>query len=519
MLSVNSINGLYFNGLQNSKKLGSSESTTQSSQVTSPGFMARIPLATMHAYSNNISFGSAQMTLKTIGTKSMDNLMGEYGTKIADNITNQIIPRVGQKGQFLNWLTYLDGQIKHVDEIYQNAAQLKKNGVKGKLGLIGIGGSVHPPEAVCSLTGYDSKLETLLSVRPEDIGKFVKKLGNLDEAGLMIVSKSGTTTEPAEGFAGAKKLFEQHFTKKFLKEAGITKSKKASMPVEEYQTALAQAKEKAQVETAKRLIVITDANPEKSTLRRLGQKEGYMMDVISDDVGGRYGAFDNHSLTMLAHNGMPKAKMVEMIEGAKAAQKDFFSTDMTKNLAAQKAAFVTDQVANGRTDFATYYYGDRFKGMPTWETQKNGESLKSTLTPSAYIGTGVQHYFAEADCHAVPTNTRRFFNIVTLGGGGDSYKMLTGNVLDYYPKFIKASGDMAYDKPAQPVLHTNLPASLSPAMVGRLIELEHATTIHTGALLRSLKGESYPMEKALPEVTQPNVELFKANVNKLRNKG
>lgn len=505
MLTVGAMNSVKFRGIQNSERLEEKNSLNSRKAISNPGFAHKVPLATFHAYASNINFCGAPMKLKVLNkSESIEKLMDKYGSIISDNIQTKLLPRVGVKGQFLNWKgLLLKEQLSHVDDIYKNAAQLKKAGVTGKIGLIGIGGSAHPVENVCTLTGYDTKFETLMSVRPKDVQKFVKKLGNLDEAGIMVVSKSGTTTEPAVGFEETKKLFEQHFTKKFLKQAGITKRTKSTMSAEEFNKAVEAAKTKAKAEVAKRVIAITDSNPEKSALRKLATQEGYLTDKITDDVGGRYGAFDNHTLTMLAHNGMPKPKMIKMLKAAIEAQEDFFSTDMKKNLAAQKAAFIAHQQTNGRKEFFTYYYGDEFKGMPTWHNQLTSESIKSDLSPQDYIGTGVQHYRAEADCQKVPTNNRGFYNIVTLGGGGGAYKILTKNVLDYYPKL-------------QNVMQTKMPAKVTPERAAWIIELDHATTLHTDELLRSLKGEKFPIEKPLPAVTQDSVEELKRNANKLR---
>lgn len=495
MMEINSVNTFAFNKMQNLKIQQNKNSLIQNQQVVNFNLHS-VPLSTLQAYSNNVSFGANPISIATKGlAKPVEALMEEYGDKIARNINEQILPRVGQKGQFLNWKgILLKNQLQHMDAIYENAAKLRANGVTGKVGVIGIGGSAHTVEAVGGLTGFNKKTEVLTSVVNDEITEFVRKLGNLDEAGIMVVSKSGTTPEPAYGFKKVKQEFEKYFTGKFLKEAGFDVKDKAAIPKEQ----MAIAKKKAVAETQKRIMVVTDANAEKSTLRRMADKKGYINDVISDDVGGRYGAFDNHVLTAMALEGMPKSYMEKMLQGALKAQKTYFSTDMSKNLAAQKAAFIVDEKLAGRPEFFTYYTGEKFKGMATWFKQISSESLKSEITPATDIATAVQHYRAEADCHIAPGNIRGFYNLVKTNEQNSTYKALLANIEDYYPTL-------------QPMMVTNLPHKLSPETVGNLIELDHATIIHTGALFRTMKGEAAPFDKALPEVLQPNVEAFKAN--------
>lgn len=68
-----------------------------------------------------------------------------------------------------------------------------------------------------------------------------------------------------------------------------------------------QSQEEAEKSAAKHFIAVTDANKEKSELRRTSNENGWLGDLyIHDDVGGRFSAFDDHALFTLAYAGMKK---------------------------------------------------------------------------------------------------------------------------------------------------------------------------------------------------------------------
>lgn len=72
-------------------------------------------------------------------------------------------------------------------------------------------------------------------------------------------------------------------------------------------TAQGKSPEEADKAAQKHFIAVTDANAEKSELRRTSNENGWLGDLyIHDDVGGRFSAFDDHALFTLAYAGMKK---------------------------------------------------------------------------------------------------------------------------------------------------------------------------------------------------------------------
>ena len=64
-----------------------------------------------------------------------------------------------------------------------------------------------------------------------------------------------------------------------------------------------------------------------------------------------------------------------------------------------------------------------------------------------------------------------------------------------------------------PIAVVELP-SLSVEDVARFIELKHFETLYTGNILRRTKNDVTSMDVAMPEVLQPNVEIYKKEVKK-----
>jgi glucose-6-phosphate isomerase len=118
---------------------------------------------------------------------------------------------------------------------------------------------------------------------------------------VIVLSKSGTTTEPAIAFRILKKLLEKKYSAKEVKN---------------------------------RIICVTDK--EKGALRKIADREGYRTYVIPDDVGGRYSVLTPVGLVPLAIAGID---IKSLVEGARAGQKEYSVPDCSKNNAYHYAAY------------------------------------------------------------------------------------------------------------------------------------------------------------------------------------
>ena len=151
-----------------------------------------------------------------------------------------------------------------------------------------------------------------------------------------VISKSGTTTEPALAFRIFRKLLE----------------------------------EKYGAEEAKSRIYAT-TDQEKGALKTLANEEGYESFVIPDDVGGRFSVLTAVGLLPIAVSGV---EIEEMMKGAAAAREDFSSPRLEENAAYQYAAIRNVLYNKGKTIEMLINYEPGLQYFSEWWKQLFGES-------------------------------------------------------------------------------------------------------------------------------------------------
>ncbi|MGN0689209.1 MAG: glucose-6-phosphate isomerase [Oscillospiraceae bacterium] len=150
-----------------------------------------------------------------------------------------------------------------------------------------------------------------------------------------VISKSGTTTEPALAFRVFRDLVEKKYGKEGAKE---------------------------------RIFATTDAK--KGTLKELSDKEGYETFVIADDVGGRYSVLTAVGLLPIAVAG---CDIDALMEGAAIAQKEL-SADFDNNDCYKYAAYRNILYRKGKAIELLVTYDPSFTMMTEWFKQLFGES-------------------------------------------------------------------------------------------------------------------------------------------------
>lgn len=152
--------------------------------------------------------------------------------------------------------------------------------------VVGIGGSYLGARAVIEALGHH--FYDLLDHKPhpyiiyaghqlsEDYHSELLEILDKKDYSLVVISKSGTTTEPAIAF----RILKNHLEKKYGTE-----------------------------EARKRIIAITDR--EKGALKGLADREGYPAYVVPDDIGGRYSVLTPVGLLPIAMAGFNIRKLVE----------------------------------------------------------------------------------------------------------------------------------------------------------------------------------------------------------------
>ncbi|HBH0620009.1 TPA: glucose-6-phosphate isomerase, partial [Clostridioides difficile] len=151
-----------------------------------------------------------------------------------------------------------------------------------------------------------------------------------------VISKSGTTTEPALAF----RIFRDYMEKKYGKE-----------------------------EARKRIFATTDQK--KGALKKLADEEGYETFVIPDDVGGRYSVLTAVGLLPIAVAGLD---IDHMMEGAAAAARKYNNPDLLTNESYQYAAVRNVLYNKGKAIEVLVNYEPSLHYVSEWWKQLFGES-------------------------------------------------------------------------------------------------------------------------------------------------
>lgn len=169
-----------------------------------------------------------------------------------------------------------------IQKIYEIAEKIRSN--SKVLISIGIGGSYLGHRAIIEALRPKSEVEIIYagnSLSKRELDYALERLGERDFS-VLVISKSGTTLEPAKAF--------EVFKKKLAEKYGVA-------------------------EAAKRVYAITDA--EKGELRAEATRDGYTTFAIPDNIGGRYSVLSPVGLLPMAVAGI---KIEELLNGAKNIQ-------------------------------------------------------------------------------------------------------------------------------------------------------------------------------------------------------
>lgn len=249
----------------------------------------------------------------------------------------------GAGNDFLGWLdlpTRTPDAL--LDDINATAAQLRKD--CDYVVAIGIGGSYLGAKAVIealsdAFAAYRDKKEPMVLFAGQNIGEdYLYELKDFlkdKRFGIVVISKSGTTTEPAIAFRMLKEQLEQQVGK---------------------------------AEAAKRIVAITDAK--RGALRQLATEEGYKTYVIEDNVGGRFSVLTPVGLLPIAVAGYDIKALVNGARAMQAATNEAsmenpaFKYALTRN-ALYRAGKKTEILVNYNPKL--HYFGE-------WWKQLYGES-------------------------------------------------------------------------------------------------------------------------------------------------
>ena len=245
----------------------------------------------------------------------------QYMSELAAQAKDKLLAKTGAGNDFLGWIDL------PVDYDKEEFARIKKAAEKIRedsevLLVIGIGGSYLGARAAIEFLGHSfanvvskeiRKAPEIYYVGNSISSTYIKDLidvvGDRDFS-INMISKSGTTTEPAIAF----RVFKEILEKKYGKE-----------------------------EAAKRIYATTDRA--KGALKNLATEEGYETFVVPDDVGGRFSVLTAVGLLPIAVSG---ADIDKLMEGAAAGRKAAIENDFADNDAMKYAAVRNILLRKGR---------------------------------------------------------------------------------------------------------------------------------------------------------------------------
>ncbi|MGN0497994.1 MAG: glucose-6-phosphate isomerase [Acutalibacteraceae bacterium] len=250
----------------------------------------------------------------------------------------------GLGNDFLGWLTLpTDYDKEEFARIKKAAEKIKSN--SDVFIVIGIGGSYLGARAAIEFIkspNYNALKKdtpdiyyTGNSISSTALSELLEICEGRDVS-INMISKSGTTTEPAIAFRVLREMLENKYGKEGAKE---------------------------------RIFCTTDKA--KGTLKSLADKEGYETFVVPDDVGGRFSVLTAVGLLPIAVSG---ADIDALMAGAKKAQDEFDNDDLMTNDCYKYAAIRNILYAKGYTTEILVSYEPAFTMMSEWYKQLFGES-------------------------------------------------------------------------------------------------------------------------------------------------
>ncbi len=261
--------------------------------------------------------------------------------------------------------------------------------------MIGIGGSYLGARAANEFLGHSfyNVISKEMRKTPEIyyvgnsisstyIRHLIDVIGDRDFS-INMISKSGTTTEPAIAFRVFKELLEKKYGKE---EAGrhlidvigdrdfsinmISKSGTTTEPAIAFRVFKELLEKKyGKEEAGKRIYATTDKA--RGALKNLATEEGYETFVVPDDVGGRFSVLTAVGLLPIAVSG---ADIEKLMEGAQAARKEALEAEFSENSALQYAAIRNILLRKGKAVEIVANYEPSLHYVSEWWKQLYGES-------------------------------------------------------------------------------------------------------------------------------------------------
>ncbi|MDA1674694.1 glucose-6-phosphate isomerase [Bacillus cereus group sp. TH152-1LC] len=392
--------------------------------------------------------------------------------------------KTGAGSDFLGWVDLPTAYDRDEFARIQKAAEKIKSDSDILL-VIGIGGSYLGARAAIEMLNHsfynvlpkeERKTPQIIFVGNNISSTYVRDLMDVlkdKDFSVNVISKSGTTTEPAIAFRIFRKLLEEKYGKE---------------------------------EARTRIYATTDAS--RGALKTLATEEGYESFVIPDDVGGRYSVLTAVGLLPIAASGID---IETIMKGAAQASKDFSTPELAENPAYQYAAVRNALYNKGKTIEMLINYEPGLQYFSEWWKQLFGESegkdQKGIYPSSANFSTDLHslgQYVQEGRRDIFETvlkveTPRHEIVIEKEDSDLDGLNYLAGKTVDFVNTKAFEGTLLAHTDGGVPNLIVNLPA-MDEYTLGYLVYFFEKACAISGYLL------------GVNPFDQPGVEAYKVNM-------
>lgn len=390
----------------------------------------------------------------------------------------------GAGNDFLGWV---DLPVAYDKEEF---ARIKKAAAKIQsdsdvLVVIGIGGSYLGARAVIEALRHSFYNMVDKSVRktpeiyfagnsisPTYLADLIDVIGERDFS-LNIISKSGTTTEPAVAFRVLKALCEKKYGKDGAKS---------------------------------RIYATTDKA--RGALKALCDEEGYETFVVPDDVGGRFSVLTAVGLLPIAVSG---ADIDKLMEGAAAGYEEYKNPDMDENICYQYAAVRNALYRKGKNiemminyEPCLHYFSEWFKQLYGESEGKDGKGIFPAAADFSTDLHSMGQYIQDGQRILFETvlsveNSRRDISLEEDAANVDGLNFLAGKTMDFVNKKAFEGTVLAHTDGGVPNLVISID-KLDEYSLGKLIYFFEKACGISGYLL------------GVNPFNQPGVEAYKKNM-------
>ncbi len=415
-------------------------------------------------------------TFDFISEKKVEGYKGEVASHL-----KSLYEKTGRGNDYLGWVN-LPSKIDdaQLTDIEATAANLRSK--SDIVVVIGIGGSYLGARAV--IDALSNSFDHLLTNRKNPVVIYAGQNINEDYTAelldllkdksfsVIVISKSGTTTEPALAFRLLKDLLESKYSASEAKE---------------------------------RIVAITDAS--KGALRTLADQKGYKTYVIPNDVGGRYSVLTPVGLLPIAVAGID---IRALVKGAQDMEK-ITALEAENSAAATYAAVRNELYKIGKGTEIMVNYQPKLHFVAEWWKQLYGESEgkeNKGIFPAAvdfstdlhsmgqYIQEGVRNIFETV---LTVTNASREVFVPKDEADLDGLNFLVGKRVDYVNKMAELGTQLAHIDGGVPNIKIEIP-ELNAYYLGQLLYFFEIACGISGYIL-----DVNPFD-------QPGVEAYKKNM-------